>query len=154
MGCSESRSKNDEDGSRVKKNSKNYQFEIYAAIKSNRKETVNDLLKNSFDISYKMPNFMGRTVLHVAAEYGDKEIILTLLEKGADMNALDSSGCPPVFLAMSKGHLEIVALMIEAGANSNIVTSHDLSLHDFICVSKTKESMNLLKKIKYNKIKL
>ncbi|OMJ86635.1 hypothetical protein SteCoe_11784 [Stentor coeruleus] len=154
MGCSESRTKDEDEGPRVKKNSKNFQFELYAAIKSSRVEAVKDLLKNNFDISYKMPNFMGRTALHIAAEYGNKEIILTLLEKNADMNALDSSGCPPVFLAMSKGHLEIVSLMIEGGANANIVTNHDLSLHDFICVSKTKESMNLLKKIKYSKIKL
>lgn len=149
MGCSESRTNKPNVKSNQKKNSKNFQFETYAAIKSNKIDSVKDLLRSCFDVKYKMPNFMGRTALHVAAEYGDTKIVALLLKEGADTNALDYSGCPPIFLALAKGHLECVSMLAESGANLNIITNYELTINDFICSSKKKESHILLKRLKY-----
>ncbi|OMJ74163.1 hypothetical protein SteCoe_26984 [Stentor coeruleus] len=137
-----------------KKSSKNYEFEIYAAIMPSKIDKVTDLLSKCFDISYKMPNFTGRTALHVAAEYGNIKMIVVLLKSGANINALDFNDCPPIFLAMKKGYLKAVHYMIEAGANLDIITKHNLSFHDFICNSKKKESILLLKNINYRKSKI
>ncbi|OMJ72504.1 hypothetical protein SteCoe_29047 [Stentor coeruleus] len=151
MGCIESKNFDQKRSSKSKKNSKNHQFEIYAAIMSSKIDKVDELISKCFDVSYKMPNFMGRTALHVAAEYGNIKIMVTLLENGADINALDFYNCPPIFLAMKKGYLKAVDFMIEAGANVNIVTKYNLSFHDFICNAKKKESLILLKNINYRK---
>lgn len=137
-----------------RKNSKDFQFEIYAAIMDHKLERVKELLFYKFDVAYKMPSFMGRTVLHVAAEYGEIEIIEYLLENKAKVNCLDDSGVPPLFLAMQKGKLKAVELLLENGANMNYVTKHDLSLHHFISKSKYQESSRILSKYKYRKIKL
>lgn len=151
MGCIESKNFDKKRNYKHKKVSKNHQFEIYAAIMSSKIEKVTDLITKCFDVSYKMPNFMGRTALHVAAEYGNINMIIVLLDNGADVNALDFYNCPPIFLAMKKGYLKAVYFMIEAGANVDIVTNHNLSFHDFICDSKKKESLLLLKSINYKK---
>lgn len=148
MGCSESRYNDPSIKLNQKKNSKKFQFEVYAAIKSNKIEIVKEFLKTCFDVNYKMPNFIGRTALHIAAEYGNDKIITLLLDRGADINALDFSGCPPLFLALNKGHLECVSILIEFGANLNIITNHELTFRDFIYASNEKESYSLLKHLK------
>jgi ankyrin repeat protein len=154
MGCCESRI--DERSSTIRANSKKFQFELYAAIKRNDLEAVTDLIPGKFNVNYHMPSFMGRTALHIAAEYGGKQVILYLLERDANVNALDNSGCPPIFLALSKGNLDAVEIIADlgTGVDLNITTSHNMNFHDFICSSKQKESISLLKRLKYSKIKL
>ena len=152
MGCCETNPVLIEDNSFVRKNSKKYQFEVYACIKGHHLEKVKEYMQTKFNVKYKMQNFMGRTALHIAAEYGDLKIVGYLLEIGADVDALDNSDCPPIFYAMQQGHLDLVKLLIQAQANINITTSYGLSLHNYICGAKAKESLLLLKQYKYYKI--
>lgn len=154
MGCGESRE--DEKSSISKVKSKNFQFQLYAAIKQNNLEEVTKIIPSKFNVNYKMPSFMGRTALHIASEYAGKEIVSYILSLEADVNALDNSGCPPIFLALGKGNLDAVNTILDlgSGVNINITTLHNMSFHDFICSSKQKESIAILKRHKYNKIKL
>ena len=152
MGCSETKLESLEGNNFIKKNSNKYQFEVYASIKEHDLEKVKGFMETKFNVKYKMVNFSGRTALHIAAEYGDLKIAGYLLEKGADIDALDSSDCPPIFYAMQKGHLELVKFLIQAQADIYITTSYGLSLHHYMCGSKTTESLNLLKHYKYNKL--
>lgn len=154
MGCSESRTETDKQKHMLTKNSKNYQFELYAAFKLNDQNKVKELIQTSFDIKYKMPSFMGKTALHLAAEFGDKRLVAYLIDSGAEINALDYYGCPPIFVAMKVGKLDIVNAILDIGinVNVNIVTNHNLSFHDFINKSKYKESVAILKKINYTKL--
>ena len=154
MGCSESRESVDPFAPAPKKPSLRYQFEIYAAIKSGKKADLQELLYSKFEINCKMPAFMGRTPLHIAAEFGNLEIISFLLQADADINSLDSSGCPPIYIAMQSGDLKVVELLLESQANIYIITNHNLCFHNYINSSKHKESMSLLKKIKYTKLNI
>ena len=74
----------------------------------------------------------SRTLLHYAAQWGNKAIIQALISKGADVNALsnvyDPQNCqaPETVMAQaaSSGHLEIVKMLLGARVNPN-----DGSLH-------------------------
>lgn len=154
MGCINTNQLDIEDKSFTRSKSRDLQFEVYAAIMGHRLDSLKELIEKNFSIRYNMPSFLGRTALHIAAEYGDLQIVCFLIEKGADLDCVDNSGCTPIFIAMQKGHLDVVSFFIDIGADVNIKTRHGLFLHDYICQSKFKESMLILKKIKYSKLKL
>jgi ankyrin repeat protein len=66
----------------------------------------------------------GQTALHMAATYGKTEAAEWLLEEGANVNALNSAGNPPLLDAMLGGltlynSLDIATLLIENGADIN-----------------------------------
>ncbi len=41
-----------------------------------------------------------------------------LIENGADLNALDSGGCPPLQVAYQNDHYAIAMLLLEKGGNA------------------------------------
>jgi len=155
MGCTDSREKSDEKGKTSKIKSNSYQFQVYAALKKDSLDDVKEIIPKKFDVKFRMQAFLGRTALHIAAEYASKPLIAYILTLGADANALDNSGCPPIFLAMASGNIAGAYAIYELGTkvNLNIVTQHNMSFHDFICVSKKKESLEMLKRLNYTKIK-
>jgi len=65
----------------------------------------------------KKPPIVG---LHEAAQTGDVEKVKTLLDKGADINALDGDCMTSLCLASEHGFTFVVKLLIERGANVNI----------------------------------
>ncbi len=56
------------------------------------------------------------TALHVAAEAGEFEISTLILQAGADVNALNLAGHPPIHYAMKGGHNELASALRKAGA--------------------------------------
>ena len=50
--------------------------------------------------------------LHLASRQGHIEIVIFLLEKGANLESTDNLGRTPLHWASVKGHLEIVQLMV------------------------------------------
>jgi hypothetical protein len=56
------------------------------------------------------------TGLHLAAYFGLKEAMITLLENGHDLNSKDSNGQTPLSWAAKNGHEAVVKLMLEKGA--------------------------------------
>lgn len=150
MGCADSKRDQSFHKAPIKKDSKNNQFQMYAAIKSGKLSVVKEYLQSKFDINYKMPTFLARTPLHLAAEYGHIEIIRHLIANNAELESVDYSGCTPVFLAMKAGNIEAMNVLIEYGADIHRKTFHNMYLHDFISQSKAKESRLALKKAKYN----
>ncbi|WP_410542263.1 ankyrin repeat domain-containing protein [Wolbachia endosymbiont of Tetranychus urticae] len=64
----------------------------------------------------------GRTSLHWAAQNGHKEIVDTLLNKGANVNAADSEKTTPLHVASYVGHKEVVEVLLNNGAIYNAKT--------------------------------
>ncbi|XP_015281361.1 PREDICTED: B-cell lymphoma 3 protein [Gekko japonicus] len=65
-------------------------------------------------------NFEGFTPLHVAVATSNHDVILTLLEHGADVDAVDiKSGRSPLLHAVENNNLEMVELLLQHGANVN-----------------------------------
>lgn len=54
-----------------------------------------------------------------AVKNGDVQAARTLLDEGADINALDRYGQTALMIAAHKGHLELTQLLVERGANLN-----------------------------------
>jgi len=74
------------------------------------------LLDKGADIHAR--NRMGATPLWVAAVYDQKEIVELLLEREANINALDRRRqCTPLWIAVRNGNKDTVELLIRKGAN-------------------------------------
>lgn len=77
---------------------------------------VKQLLEHGADSN--LINYLGRSAIMYASNYGYKEIVGALLEKGAIPNPSEEfSDHPPLSAAADKGHLEVVKLLVEHGAN-------------------------------------
>ncbi|KAI9439715.1 ankyrin repeat-containing domain protein [Lactarius indigo] len=55
--------------------------------------------------------------LHMASEFGHRDVLRLLLERGADADARDNERSTPLHLASSNGRAEVVRVLLEHGAN-------------------------------------
>ncbi|VDO01038.1 unnamed protein product [Rodentolepis nana] len=62
----------------------------------------------------------GRRLIHIAADYGQSEIIEILIKKGADVNAKDGFGMTPLIAAVYEDHPKCVAVLLKYKA---VITS-------------------------------
>jgi ankyrin repeat protein len=85
------------------------------AIEKGFSEIVAMLLANGTQVDFIEPND-GRTLLHIAALKGYKDLVDILLSKGSDANAEDSYGKTPLFYASRYGHRMVADLLISNGA--------------------------------------
>jgi tetratricopeptide (TPR) repeat protein len=60
--------------------------------------------------------YEGYTALRAASQYGHRELVAFLIEKGADVHAQDTIGATALSYAAKGGHKEIAALLITKGA--------------------------------------
>ena len=56
------------------------------------------------------------TPLHIAAKRGDRGLVQYILEKGAEINAQDTSASTALCEASEKGHLNVVQFLLDRGA--------------------------------------
>jgi ankyrin len=80
--------------------------------------------------------YQGRTPMHAAAESGDYNDVLVaqlLLEHGADVDVLDDDNQTPLHLASFFGRVEMVLVLLSAGANAS--TENTLGLTPLHLVS-------------------
>jgi len=89
--------------------------ELLAAARKSDAAGVNALLAKGADVNAKTS--YGVTALSFAADRGSLEIVKSLLEHGADVNATDTFYHETILArAASKGHAEIVTALLEKGA--------------------------------------
>lgn len=62
------------------------------------------------------PNLAGNTPLHIAVCLGDLELISTLINEGADINAIGEFGGTALHFAAEEWHLEVIEYLIKNGA--------------------------------------
>eukprot|EP00928_Gymnodinium_smaydae_P063308 TRINITY_DN46937_c0_g1_i1.p1 TRINITY_DN46937_c0_g1~~TRINITY_DN46937_c0_g1_i1.p1 ORF type:complete len:224 (+),score=65.01 TRINITY_DN46937_c0_g1_i1:97-768(+) len=93
------------------------------AVDKGDMEVVEELIANGFQTTYKMTNNTNWTVLMIAANAGQKEMV-EKFTKGARMPKIDDKdpqGLQAIHLAALKGHRDIVELLIEKKAEVNAV---------------------------------
>jgi ankyrin repeat protein len=90
--------------------------DLRQAIEKGDLETVKRYLAGGADINANARTSSGWTLLHHAACDGQKEIVLYLLDQGADINAKANDGFTPIHVAAVQGHTETVRLLAGRGA--------------------------------------
>ena len=85
----------------------------------------------------------GQTMLHVAAERGNTNIVRLLLEKGADINITDDTGTTALMNASGSGRENIVEILLQQdGIIVNIRNKDDITALRW---ARTYKIKNLLK---------
>lgn len=78
------------------------------------------LIKLSCLFSFSASSQNGYTPLHIAAKKNQMEIATTLLEYGADTNAITRQGISPLHLAAQEGNVDMVTLLLARDATINM----------------------------------
>ena len=72
------------------------------------------------NIDVNLKDIVGRSALHIAAEKGNTDVAMFLIENGANVNVADANGNTPlVFIINKTGHLKITERLLEKGARIN-----------------------------------
>ena len=109
---------------------------FYEACMTGDSAMVSTLISSTVDVNYQGP---GVTGLHVAAISGQLEVVRVLLDVGADVNPRirkgkqanpDACGATPYFLARVNKHEAIAELLLERGANPDVVNDFGQSWRD------------------------
>lgn len=87
---------------------------MMAAFRQN-KSAVLELIKRGAQVNQK-----GWTALHYAAAAGSVEISTILLDKHAYIDAETPSGMTPLMIAAREGQEDVVALLLEQGADATL----------------------------------
>lgn len=101
---------NDEDKEKIS-------FPLFKACGCGNITLVNVLLKYLTQEQINRQNNMGATALWIASCNGNLDIILSLLQKGANPNISNFKGDSPLIPACQKGYVSIVEALLEAGAS-------------------------------------
>uniref|UniRef100_A0A158Q7B9 Poly [ADP-ribose] polymerase n=1 Tax=Elaeophora elaphi TaxID=1147741 RepID=A0A158Q7B9_9BILA len=91
--------------------------ELLEAAKNGDEEILLSCL-TPFNVNCHAVTGRKSTPLHLACGYNRVRAVKILLERGADVQAVDIGGLVPLHNASSFGHLEVVNLLLEAGADS------------------------------------
>ena len=88
----------------------------------NKKNIIRIILEQAKGIDVNVTNFYGTPALFLSG--GDNEIIKTLIDKGADVNARDANAKYPDTTALMEAvisdNIEIVKILLDKGANINL----------------------------------
>jgi|GEM_PF-5820524 len=88
----------------------------------------------------------GKTALMAAAEKGHMDIIIFLVDKGADIRAKDDMGCNATVYAIRNGHLETVNYFLSKGVDPKGKTDSGIPYTTIAESNNHNEIAELLKK--------
>lgn len=86
------------------------------ATKAGDLETLRDLLSQ---------DRRGITILHLAAQSGETQIVMDEIAAGSDVNVQTKTGLAPLHKAVAGGSVEVCRMLLEAGADVNARDVHN-----------------------------
>uniref|UniRef100_W5MQ00 Death domain-containing protein n=1 Tax=Lepisosteus oculatus TaxID=7918 RepID=W5MQ00_LEPOC len=92
----------------------NVEQKLRDASKTNDVETLLSLLKKAVDVN--AADVVGRVALHWASAKGQEPAVHILVDHDADVNTEDKYGMTPALYATWFGHLQILKILVSAGA--------------------------------------
>lgn len=85
------------------------------ALQNGQLDDVGAILVTAEDVNQTLEG--GRKPLHIAADFGQTEVVEYLISKGANVNAADKHGITPLLSACYEGHVSCAKLLLEKGAD-------------------------------------
>ncbi|XP_047363247.1 rabankyrin-5 isoform X1 [Vespa velutina] len=95
---------------------------LHRAIDENKEDIAQFLIRSGCDLNAPRrpgPNGAGGdeakdecTPLHLCCQWGLEQVVQTLIEHGADVNARDAEGKTPVHVAIQNQHSQIISLLL------------------------------------------
>ena len=95
---------------------------LLSAIQNGGTETALFLIANGARVGDTMKE-AGETPLHLAALRGYGEVVSALIEKGADVNAVDSRGATPLDRAVAYGQKRSAEILVAKGGQARLKES-------------------------------
>ena len=87
-----------------------------AAQKGNLKDAQHWIGNDPKCVKLRENDYLAATPLHLAANQGHEDVVLLLLENGADVNAKDGNGYTPMHFAAKWGKRGTVEVLLDHGA--------------------------------------
>ena len=94
-------------------------YPLFTAILAGRTEEVRQLLAAQVDIDERGGRHRS-SALHIAAANGKEELVLLLLERGADVSVQNSNGWTPLHGAAHQGREDNLRLLLEHAADPSV----------------------------------
>ncbi|XP_033324995.1 uncharacterized protein LOC117219738 [Megalopta genalis] len=94
-----------------------YIEELLRATAASEVDRVLQLLDAGLNVNSWDSHGSKNTPLHWAACYGNKDIVACLIDRGADVNAVNGCGATPLHDAVNRGDVAICQELLQAGAN-------------------------------------
>jgi ankyrin repeat protein len=103
---------------------------VFWAVKKGLVEILQDLVAKGASTDF-VDKDHGRTLLHISALQGHREVVEILLDKKTDPNAKDDGGKTPFYYAARYGHKTVADLLTRSGAKraGDIEENFGKSLH-------------------------
>jgi uncharacterized protein len=98
---------------------------LFTAIYQNNTEIALYLIEKGADCQLDDEQMSSFSLLHYACFQGNYSLVKALLDKNSNPNAVATSCESPVYIAVTKGYLDIVGLLIEYGADVNLYIGTD-----------------------------
>jgi ankyrin repeat protein len=94
---------------------------LFTAIYQNNTDIAMYLIEKGAKCELEDTLMSNFTLLHYACFQGNFTLVKTLLEKQCDPNSIATSCESPVYIAVTKGYVDIVDLLVSYGADVNIL---------------------------------
>ncbi|GFQ77336.1 hypothetical protein TNCT_578431 [Trichonephila clavata] len=92
----------------------------------------------------------GFSLLHIAAQEGNLNIVKHLIDRGADVNSQNDAGSKPIHIAAREGHKDIVELFLNCKSLNNYLGAFDQSLVHYATMGSQPEILKLLIDLKFD----
>ena len=89
-----------------------------------------------------MYGYRKRTLLHKAAQIGDRTVCELLIDHGADVNKQDARKQTPLWVAAEEGHKDICEVLIQKGAS---IDEQDATLRTPLFIAARKKHEDVCK---------
>ena len=97
------------------------------AVESGNLDEVKSQIAQEYGSAGHMRDENGKTLLHLATEYGHADIVRYLLAQRMNPDAKDRIGDTPLQIAAYNGYAEIAEQLLQAGANVNTANNYGIT---------------------------
>lgn len=121
----------------------------------------NGFIQAVYEENYSAINYLGKadksfledvdhynnTALHIASKMGNLDLVVLLLNLGADMEVKNIVRQTPICLAIRYGNLSVFNYLLKKGANLNLIDVESNSPIQIACIGKNKNTLKILSKL-------